>query len=335
MMHTRRIGAHLLQRVASTTKTNIALSYKPLNFALQTVSIRSFSDRPSSNDSNSTDFPASTDFPGSSFEVPNPSTLDAVQSVVDEKVMNAATAVGSAEGPNMVAGKIMEIIDGIHNFVGIPYWEAIIIATIATRVLILPIAIKTVQGAARMAAMKPEMQRIQDAMTKDADFEDTKIKLRYQAELQALFKKHKVHPLRAVMWPFAQFPIFIAFFMALKDMGMYYPGFATGGAFWFENLAIADPYYALPVINALSFLVMIEIGSGDGVDLQQQSKFKNIMRGLAIFMVPFTASMPQVRSIFFFYIFIRFFNVVFLRFLSSSFLFLRVYSGFIRILGSE
>jgi YidC/Oxa1 family membrane protein insertase len=323
MMHTRRIGAHLLQRVASTTKTNIALSYKPISFALQTVSIRSFSDRPSSNDSNSTDFPAS------SFEVPSPSTLDAVQSVVDEKVMNAATAVGSAEGPNMVAGKIMEIIDGIHNFVGIPYWEAIIIATIATRVLILPIAIKTVQGAARMAAMKPEMQRIQDAMTKDADFEDTKIKLRYQAELQALFKKHKVHPLRAVMWPFAQFPIFIAFFMALKDMGMYYPGFATGGAFWFENLAVADPYYALPVINALSFLIMIEIGTGDGADIQQQSKFKNIMRGLAIFMVPFTASMPQVRSLSFsisYLIFKSCFSSICFLFFSFLFPFLRVYS---------
>jgi YidC/Oxa1 family membrane protein insertase len=158
---------------------------------------------------------------------------------------------------------------------------------------LLPVAIKTIQGSARMAVMRPEMQKVQDMMTKDPNKDDQRVTLRYQNEMKALFIKHKVNPLRAVLWPLFQFPVFIAFFMALKEMGTYYPGFATGGAAWFTNLAAADPYLILPLFNSLSFLLMVEMGA-DGINAQQQKTFQNVMRGLAVVMVPLTMDMPSV-----------------------------------------
>ncbi len=259
---------------------------KVLPAAFQGFNVRSFSAVPSGETGGS-----SID---SVANVANESVLEAAKMLADEKALDAAMAVAgvATEHSNFVVRGVMNFIDSVHNFVGVPYWEAIILTTIGLRMVLLPIALKTVQGSARMAVMRPDMQKLQDAMSKDPNAGDMNVKLRYQKEMQALFLKHKVNPLRAVMWPFVQFPVFIAFFMALKEMGTYFPGMATGGDFWFTDLTAADPYYILPLFNSISFLAMIELG-GDGVQMEQQQKFKMIMRGLAVAMVPLTATMPQ------------------------------------------
>ena len=48
---------------------------------------------------------------------------------------------------------------------------------------------------------------------------------------------------------------------------------------------------ALPILNAASFLLMIELGA-DGMATSDRDKLKWIMRGLAFVMTPITMSMP-------------------------------------------
>ncbi len=145
-----------------------------------------------------------------------------------------------------------------------------------------------------MAAMRPEMEKVQNKMKADPNIDSMEVKLRYQTEMKALFTVYKVNPLRALMWPFVQFPIFIGLFMALRDMGLHYPDMATGGTLWFTDLTAADPYYILPIFNSLSFLAMIEMGS-DGMNADQKGPFKWMMRGMAVIMIPVTLSMPSVN----------------------------------------
>lgn len=204
----------------------------------------------------------------------------------------AADLVAAVPQPNFIVSGVMDIVDNVHLFMDIPYWEAIIVSTIGLRVLLFPIALKSIQSSGRMAAMRPAMEKVQANFKNDPNNSDIKAKAKYEQEMRALFVKYKVNPFRAMMFPFVQLPVFISIFMALKQMGEHFPGFATGGALWFQDLGMADPTYILPVFNSLSFLIMIEIGS-DGVQMQQKGHFKWIMRGLAVAMVPLTASMPQ------------------------------------------
>jgi YidC/Oxa1 family membrane protein insertase len=92
--------------------------------------------------------------------------------------------------------------------------------------------------------------------------------------------------------PFVQLPVFISFFAALREMGDYFPGYATGGIHWFTDLSVADPTMILPVCNALSFLLMIELGV-DGMAKEQQGQFVWVMRALGVAMVPLTMDMPM------------------------------------------
>ncbi|CAE7853091.1 OXA1, partial [Symbiodinium microadriaticum] len=96
----------------------------------------------------------------------------------------------------------------------------------------------------------------------------------------------------AVALPFIQLPIFVSLFFGIKQMGTYCPGFSSGGTAWFTDLAAADPYMVLPIINALSFLLMFEMNS-DGFQTQDNDTFKMVMRGLSVAIVPLTYAMPS------------------------------------------
>ena len=192
---------------------------------------------------------------------------------------------------------IMAAIEHIHIVADVPYWEAIAAMTIILRFLMLPLAIKTMQNASRMAVLRPHMQKMQEAFTKDPHYEDMRVKVKYQNDIKALFVTHKVNPFRSMLMPLVQLPVFVTFFLALQAMGGVYPGLATGGDLWFVDLTAADPYYIFPVANALSFLVMLELGA-DGIETSQQETFKWSMRGLAVAMGPLTMSMPQAVFIY-------------------------------------
>ena len=118
---------------------------------------------------------------------------------------------------------------------------------------------------------------------------------KYQNEMRAIYEKYGANPFKALLLPLMQLPLFISFFIALRGMGHNYPDYATGGVLWFTDLGAADPYYILPVFNALSFLAMIEIGA-DGMASSQAGQFKMIMRGMALFMIPATSMMPAVSA---------------------------------------
>ena len=41
-----------------------------------------------------------------------------------------------------------------------------------------------------------------------------------------------------------------------------------GGAFWVPDLTLADPYYLLPVLSSLTFLLTVELGAETGMEGQ-------------------------------------------------------------------
>ena len=40
-----------------------------------------------------------------------------------------------------------------------------------------------------------------------------------------------------------------------------------GGALWFTDLTIADPYYLLPITASAIFLLTVELGAADGMQV--------------------------------------------------------------------
>ena len=63
---------------------------------------------------------------------------------------------------------------------------------------------------------------------------------------------------------------------------------------WFTDLSVADSTMMLPILNALSFVLMIELGSSEnGAPPEKVAMMKNIFRGLAVIMIPATMNFSQ------------------------------------------
>ena len=80
------------------------------------------------------------------------------------------------------------------------------------------------------------------------------------AKMMKLYMEHNVNPVRSLLGPLATAPVFMSFFFALKDMAEFpVPSLKEGGAGWFMDLTMADPYYILPTLTSLTFLATIEV----------------------------------------------------------------------------
>ena len=195
------------------------------------------------------------------------------------------------ENPSYV---VMQGIDFLHTWMNVPYWEAIVIITLGVRLAMLPMSIAQIRTTSTLAILKPEIDKLQAAALADPDKSSERGK-RYSQEMQEVFKRNNFHPM--MMWtPFMQLPVFVAFFMGIREMGNYFPGFRTGGILWFEDLAGTDPTYVLPVLNGLSMLLMFETGmaSNPGQQNREQAEIMRwVMRAASVAMVPLMISMPN------------------------------------------
>ena len=84
-------------------------------------------------------------------------------------------------------------------------------------------------------------------------------------------------------------------YFGLNRIADVYPDVSTGGALWFPDLAAPDATMLLPLLAASTFFAMIEVGvDGQQLDANPQMKqMKNVMRALALVMVPATYNFPS------------------------------------------
>jgi len=178
-------------------------------------------------------------------------------------------------------------LNGLHETVGLEWYQSIIVATVIARFTLFPLAVTAMRGTSRLAYASPEMKPIQEA------YKNNQISQQEMVDkLQAVYKKYGISsPLAPFAGIVAQMPIFISFFMALRQLPEYVD-LTSGGFMWFTDLAAPDPTYILPATAAAGFLATIELNA-DGVQTNQQSKnMKNIMRFMGIMIFPMSSQFP-------------------------------------------
>ena len=113
------------------------------------------------------------------------------------------------------------ILDWIYNFVNMfsstganTLGFAIIIMTIVSRVIMLPLNIKSHKSMAAMQKLQPEMEKIK---AKYGDSKDPEIQRKMSMEINGLYSKHKANPIAGCLPIFIQFPIFMALYYIMNQ----------------------------------------------------------------------------------------------------------------------
>lgn len=241
-----------------------------------------------------------------SYLLPPPSTpllpTDATQTVVEQ--LNALgeptlSSLGLASWyPN---GLIQFGLEHLHVALDVPWWAAIAIGTVILRVSTFPIVVLSQRNAANMHNHMPIVQKLQEKFTKAKNTGNMLDAARHGSALYNYMKANKVNPVKNMLVPMIQLPIFLSVFMGLRQMAnLPVESMVTAGLLWFPDLTSPDPFYILPVITMATFAVTVELGV-DGVRAKSMSRYTRLfMRAFPLLILPFSINFPSALLVYWF-----------------------------------
>ncbi|XP_010636112.1 mitochondrial inner membrane protein OXA1L isoform X2 [Fukomys damarensis] len=112
-------------------------------------------------------------------------------------------------------------------------------------------------------------------------------------EMTAYQKKHDIKFFRPLILPLTQAPIFISFFIALREMAnLPVPSMQTGGLWWFQDLTVSDPMFILPVAVTATMWGVLELGAETGMQSSDFQWMRTVLRMMPLVVFPITIYFP-------------------------------------------
>ncbi|XP_050312461.1 mitochondrial inner membrane protein OXA1L [Anthonomus grandis grandis] len=191
-------------------------------------------------------------------------------------------------------GIVQNCLEYVHVTMGLEWWATIALGTLVIRLCLFPLVIIAQRNAARMNNYLPQMQMIQMKLSEARQTGDALNAARYSQELMRFMNEKGLNPLKNMVVPLVQAPIFLSFFMGLRKMAnVPVESLRTGGILWFPDLTLPDQYFLLPAITSLTLWVTIEVGADAGrLSSQNMAIMKYVLRGLPLVILPFTLNFP-------------------------------------------
>ncbi|KAI9025658.1 60Kd inner membrane protein-domain-containing protein [Hyaloraphidium curvatum] len=245
-----------------------------------------------------------------------PSVGDAVTSIApaDSASVTAALADALPAAPPQIgdfssieglhswfsfAGPVERFLELLHAGLGLPWWLAIITATLTFRAAVFYFFMPRIQRAA--ATMANRAPLIRPLAERAALAKKTNNAQELALVQQAMMEQYKgASPFTMIGGIALQAPLFIGMFTGLRAMAAVpVPGFPTEGALWFPDLSAADPLGLLPVMSVISMVVVNELGGEIANPGMMKPGMKNFMRFMAVALYFGTRDFPAAFFLYF------------------------------------
>ena len=172
------------------------------------------------------------------------------------------------------------VLNPMHKLAG-NWGFAIILTTVLIKLLLFPLASAQYRSMAKMRAVQPRMEAIKQR------YGDDRQKLN-QAMLE-LYQKEKINPAGGCLPIIPQMFMFIALYWVLiESVELRHAPFIG----WLTNLSAHDPYFVLPVLNALTMWITQKMAPAPaGMDPIQQKMLQYMPLAFSVIMVFFPAGL--------------------------------------------
>ena len=142
----------------------------------------------------------------------------------------------------------------------------IILFTILTRILLLPLTIKQLQSSKKMQEIQPLIQELRRKYGKDQQ--------KFTQEMTRVYREHRVNPAGSCLPIFVQIPIFLGVWQAVQNLATN-PEMA-GSFLWLPSLAQKDPLYILPILSII-FQMLVSVMAMPKIQDPQQKAISQTM----------------------------------------------------------
>ncbi|CCF56538.1 hypothetical protein KAFR_0B02400 [Kazachstania africana CBS 2517] len=223
--------------------------------------------------------------------------LDQVSSLPGElsNQIGYLNSIGLAQTWHWPADIIQHCLEYTHVYTGMPWWGTICTVTVLIRLLLFPLYVKSSDTVARNSKIKPELDKITKDLMETTDLA--------KGQMIALKRKKLLSDngvkTRWLFAPILQMPIALGFFNGLRNMANFpVDGFGDQGAFWFQNLSMADPYLGLQLITAAVFMGFTRLGGETGAQ-QFSGPMKRVFVILPLLSIPATMKLSSAVVLYF------------------------------------
>ncbi|XP_046390425.1 mitochondrial inner membrane protein OXA1L [Ischnura elegans] len=227
--------------------------------------------------------------------IPEPPTAP-VQEIVNavQDVVGEPTFASLGLGGWTPVGVVQNCMEYLHIDCGLPWWGAIALGTCVVRILIFPLVVIAQRNAAKMNNHLPQLQILQLKMTEARQTGNQLEAARLGQEMMIFMKEKNLNPLKNMVVPLAQAPLFISFFLGLRKMAACpVESLKDGGLFWFTDLTVPDQYFLLPILTSATLWVTIEVGTDSArLNSSNMQIMKYVLRAMPVIILPFTVNFP-------------------------------------------
>jgi len=171
------------------------------------------------------------------------------------------------------------LLSHIHNVVGNWGW-AIVLLTVLIKLLFFKLTEAQYRSMARMRKLQPRIEQLKERYGDDRQ--------RMSQAMMEMYKTEKVNPLGGCLPILVQIPIFIAlYWVLLESVELRQAPFIL----WIENLTARDPYFVLPVLNAVFMMLTQRLTPTAGMDPLQRKIMQFMPVGFSIMFAFFPAGL--------------------------------------------
>src|SRR3954469_21259499 len=186
---------------------------------------------------------------------------------------------------------LIDVADAVLNWfhdVGFSWGMSIILLTVVTRALLIPLTYKQLKGMRALQALQPQVKEIQAKFKNDRQ--------RMQQEMMRFYQENKVNPFASCIPLVAQLPVFITLFYVLRhelpsDIGCEAGHCGSEASFLFINDLTAKAHGA-ELITLLVLYVGTQLVSGLVMSVTADKSQRTMMFVLPLIFVPFVISFP-------------------------------------------
>lgn len=173
-------------------------------------------------------------------------------------------------------GALLKLIFDLTNNYGL----SIILFTIVTKLLTLPLTLKQNKSMKELQEIQPKLKKLQEKYKNDKE--------QLNIKTMELYKEHNISPFGGCLPLLIQFPIIIGLFAAIREPGVYV--FESQAAYeaintsflWLSNLTAPDPWI-LPIAAGLTTYLSSATMMAKGAQADQSQKVMTYMMPIMIF----------------------------------------------------
>ncbi len=172
------------------------------------------------------------------------------------------------------------VLNPLHKLTGNWGW-AIILTTVMLKLLLYPLAAAQYRSMAKLRMVQPRMEALK------ARYGDDRQK--YNQAMMELYQKEKINPAGGCLPLLPQMFVFIALYWVLiESVELRHAPFMG----WLNNLTAHDPYFVLPVLNALTmWLTQKMTPPPAGMDPMQQKILQYMPLAFSVIMIFFPSGL--------------------------------------------